>query len=200
MTPESQGRADCERPRPEARPERASAVLGAARGAPTVIVAHFLLAHLTMSACLPPDYEIAPDPNAPVTIDEAALPVSPAVFHRLGGCPPAALELDVLQGLGNPDGDRLYSAWLVNHVPGQGGRPEATSTTTPSPFAFDPCTNPKVVTSPAVNTIAFVVLDRAPLSFDDGDAVRTPVDADTTFAQVVWFVGVDDLSCCGATP
>jgi hypothetical protein len=153
-----------------------------------------------MVACLPPDFEIAPEPNAPVVIDRAALPVSPDLFHRLGGCPPAVLELDVLQGLENPDGDRLYSAWLVNHVPGQGGRPDATSTTTPAPFVFDPCTHPKVVTSPAVNTITFVVLDRPPLSFDDGDGVSTPVDADTTRASVVWFVGVDDLGCCGVAP
>jgi hypothetical protein len=178
---------------------RGTRPLKLASSLPLRMLAGFLLSLASMS-CLPPDYEIAPAPNAPVAIQKELLPVSPDVFHRLGGCPPPPLELDVIQALDNPDGDRLFSAWLVNHVPGQGGRPDVTSTTSPSPYVFDPCTNPKVRTGAAINTIEFVVLDRAPASFDDGDGVRTVVDPETTSTNVVWFVGVDDLGCCGVPP
>ena len=160
----------------------------------------FLLLVWGMSACLPPDFEIAPAENRPVRILRGLLQVSPDVFHRLSGCPPPALELDVATAVENPDGDRLYTAWLVNYVPGQGSRPDATSTTGPRPFLFDPCTNPKVLTGAQINTIELIVLDRAPVSFDTGEDVKTIVDPDTTLDTVVWFIGVEDLSCCGVTP
>jgi hypothetical protein len=147
-------------------------------------------------ACLPPDYEIAEVVNAPVDIDKRLLAVSPDAFHRLSGCPPPALELDVSSALSNPDDDRLFSAWLVNYTPGLGARPDATSTTGPRPFVFNPCTNAKVLTGADINTIELVVLDRAPASFDTGDEVRVIVDPETTSVNVVWFIGVEDLSCC----
>jgi hypothetical protein len=160
-------------------------------------VASFLLIVPCVMSCLPPDFVVEPDLNEPVRIDKRLLVVPPDSFHRLSGCPPPSIELDVGPGLANPDGDRLYSAWLVNHIPGQGGRPDATSTTGPRPFVFNPCTNPKVLTGASINTIELVVHDRAPASFDSGDEVKTIVDPDTTTDNIVWFIGVEDLSCCG---
>lgn len=159
-------------------------------------MASLLLVPSVVMACLPPDYEIAEVVNAPVRIDKRLLGVSPDTFHRLSGCPPPVLELDVSAALDNPDDDRLFSAWLVNYTPGLGARPDATSTTGPRPFVFNPCTNAKVLTGADINTIELVILDRAPASFDTGDEVREIVDPETTSDNVVWFIGVEDLSCC----
>lgn|GEM_PF-1622013 len=160
-------------------------------------VASILLVLFGMLSCLPPDFEIATDENKPVRIERPLLTVSPDVVHRLSGCPPPALELDVGTALINEDADRIFSAWLVNYTVGQGGRPDATSTTGPRTFVFNPCTNPKVLTGSAINTVELVVLDRAPASFDTADDVKVIVDPDTTTANVVWFIAVEDLSCCG---
>lgn len=166
----------------------------------TALGAHMaliLLVLLGMYSCLPPDFEIAPDENLPVLIERSLLTVSPDTVHRLSGCPPPTLELDVGAALVNEDDDRIFSAWLVNYTVGQGGRPDATSTTGPRSFVFNPCTNPKVLTGSAINTVEIVVLDRAPASFDTADDVKQIVDPETTTSNVVWFIAVEDLSCCG---
>lgn len=171
------------------RPRRARPAL--------VRVAWFLLLVSTagsLAQCLwPPDYELAPDVNLPVTIDPALLEVPPD-FRVWPGCP-TTFDLDIGPALVNPDDDELFVVWIVNYQAGLRQTVDALDTLE---FSFDPCTHQKAVTGTLPNRIEVLVFDRKPVSLNNADDARTPVTDDTTSAAVTWFLLVDDDTCCFA--
>ncbi|MFO0750415.1 MAG: hypothetical protein U1F43_32805 [Myxococcota bacterium] len=159
---------------------------------------------LVLTTCLPPDYVIVPEVNLPVSIDKAQLVgPSPDVPHILSDCDALGnmrLELDPRQAIVNPDGDTIFSYWLVNYATSPATRPEQDDTRTTAPFAevftFDACTSPDNVVG-TINTIELVVRDRPPTDETTGTGVHEVGDSDTTIDSVVWFVEVESTTCCG---
>jgi len=148
-----------------------------------------LLFSLVVS-CLPPDFEVESATNRPVKIDKSLLTINPDRFIDVTNG--EVLVFDVSTAVSDPDGDTIEYVWLVNYEPNLGAPPDAVGFTR---FTFRPCENPKLVPRQPL-TLELFVLDRRPLSFDDADLAKTIVDPETTTANVVWFIGADDLSIC----
>ena len=160
-------------------------------------VARLLLLTLVGSPahCLwPPEYKVAPETNAPVTIDQELVNVPVGDFRTWGGCPDV-FSLDITNALDNPDGDELFIIWFVNYEP---GLQQSTAELDTTEFVFDPCTNPKVVTGIPPNEIEVWVMDRKPLSLNNADDARTLTDPDTTVAKATWQFYVEDDTCCSS--
>jgi len=149
-----------------------------------------------LATCMPPDFEIDPEENQPIRIDKTLLTINPTQFQDLSGCPPRELLFDVATAISDPDDDPIQTVWLVNYTPNEGAQPDGVGFLR---FTLDPCENSRIRPG-EVNTIELYVLDRRPLNFDDADDAKTFVDPETTSDSVVWFIGVDDLSCCGIVP
>lgn len=151
-----------------------------------------LLSTGSLAQCLwPPDYELAPDVNLPVTIDPTLLEVAPD-FRVWPGCP-TTFDLDIGPALVNPDDDELFVVWIVNYQAGLRQTVDALDTLE---FSFDPCTHQKAVTGSLPNRIEVLVFDRKPVSLNNADDARTPATDDTTSATATWFLLVDDDTCC----
>ena len=143
--------------------------------------------------CLPPDFEIEPAENHPVSIDKSLLTRSPDQFQDLSNCEPRTF--DVTNAIVDADDDDPVTiAWMVDYQPGQSVEPDANNRLR---FTFDPCTNPKAVAG-KVSTIEVLVLDRVvPLDIlADVDKLKAFEGDGVTTDSVVWFVGFDDNSCC----
>lgn len=146
-----------------------------------------------LGGCLPPDFEIEPAENHPVSIDKSLLTRSPDQFQDLSNCEPRTF--DVTNAIVDADAnDPVTIAWMVDYQPGQSVEPDANNRLR---FTFDPCTNPKAVAG-KVSTIEVLVLDRVvPLDIlADVDKLKAFEGDDVTTDSVVWFVGFDDRSCC----
>lgn len=202
MTPLSRARAGATGP---AAPSDRGSEPPAAPTAPERVMARPLLyltgcaaAVLAASACLPPDFEIAPEENHPVSIDKSLLTRSPNQFQDMTfDCEPRVF--DVTNAIVDEDtDDPLTIAWIVDYAPGQSVEPDAINRLR---FTFDKCTNAKAAVG-KVTTIEVLVLDRAvPLDIlADVDRLKTYSDDDVTSDSVVWFVGFDADSCCDLLP
>lgn len=166
---------------------------------PASLVARALLSLLVgglplgLGGCLPPDFEIEPDENRPVTIDKSLLTRSPDEYQNLSDCEPRTF--DITNAIVDPDADDPVTiAWIVDYQPGQGVEPDADNRLR---FTFDPCTNPKARPG-KVSTVEVFVLDRV-VPFDilaDVDALKAFDDNDVTTDNVVWFVGFESAACC----
>ena len=156
-----------------------------------------LLAAGAPAQCLwPPQYQVAPIVNEPVTIDPELLNVPTDAFYTWSGCPDV-FSLDITNAIKNPDGDQLFIAWFVNY---QSGLQQSIEDRDTAEYVFDPCKNAKVVTGSPPNIIEVWVLDRPPLSQNNADDFRTLIDPDTTVAKATWFFDVEDETCCSSTP
>ena len=142
-------------------------------------------------SCIPPDFTIESGANKPIAIDRKKLQVSPDGTQILASCP-LTLDLDVTAGVENPDADRVYSAWFVNSLSVDRAKTNGTDV-----FPFDACIlGPRP--SNGIYEVQTIVLDRSPLSLDSIEDILTFLDPETTYATVVWFVYVEDTTCCTA--
>jgi len=144
------------------------------------------------ASCLPPDFEIVPRENHPVSIDKTLLTRSPDQFQDiLEDCEPRVFDLT--NSIVDADkNDPVTIAWLVDYAPGQSVEPDAINRLR---FTFDPCTNPKAAAG-KVSTVEAMVLDRAvPLDIPANvDLLKAFVDDDVTSDSVVWFVGFQECN------
>lgn len=144
------------------------------------------------ASCLPPDFEIVPRENRPVSIDKALLTRSPDQYQDiLEDCEPRVFDLT--NSIIDPDeNDPVTIAWLVDYAPGQSVEPDAINRLR---FTFDPCTNPKAAAG-KVSTVEAMVLDRSvPLDIlADVDLLKEFADDDVTSDSVVWFVGFQECN------
>lgn len=163
---------------------------GRARAVAWALLALHAVGASVASSCLPPDFEILPRVNHPITIDKALLTVSPDVFQTLV-CEPKTFDLSNAIVDEDEDDPRTI-AWLVDYFPGQSLEPDAINRLR---FTFDPCTKP----GSDISTIEALVLDRpVPLEIlADADLLKAFVDDDVTSDSVIWFVGYDRGCPCG---
>jgi len=138
---------------------------------------------------LPPDFEIVPRENHPVSIDKSLLTRSPDQFQSISeDCEPRVFDL-TNSIIDADQKDPVTIAWLVDYAPGQSVEPDAINRLR---FTFDPCTNPKAAPF-KVSTVEAMVLDRAvPLDIlANVDLLKEFADDDVTSDSVVWFVRYD---------
>lgn len=188
---------------PRRRPE-AARVVGRGRVVAWALLVSALGCALALATCLPPDYEIAPRVNLPVSIDKTQLVgPSPDEWHVLSECDANGrmlLILDPRQAIVNPDSDTIFSYWIVNFKESPNTPPEQDDTRTTVPwaeqFTFDVCTSPENLVG-RQNTIELVVRDRAPVDEQSGASVHDVSDGETTLSNVVWFFVVESTACCG---
>jgi len=147
---------------------------------------------LGMATCLPPDFEIVPRENNPVSIDKALLTRSPDQYQDIPpDCDPVVFDLS--NSIVDADkNDPVTIAWLVDYAPGQSVQPDSINF---KRFTFDPCRNPKA-TAGQVSTIEAIVFDRAvPLDIlGNADLLKAYVADDVTSDSVVWFVGFEECN------
>ena len=145
------------------------------------------------ASCLPPDFEIVPRENHPVSIDKALLTRSPDQFQEILNCEPRTFDLSnaIVDADAN---DPVTIAWLVDYAQGQSVQPDLIGFRR---FSFDPCTNPKADAG-KVSTIEAMVFDRSvpPDILEDVDKLKLFAADDVTSDSVVWFVGFDSVVCC----
>lgn len=153
------------------------------------LCAALLGSSICVAACLPPDFEIVPRENHPVSIDKALLTPSPDQYQDiLPACD--AVVFDLSNSIIDDDkGDPQTIAWLVDYSPGQSVQPDSINF---KRFTFDPCTNPKAARG-EVSTVEALVFDR-PIPLDvlaNADLLKEYVADDVTSDSVVWFVGFE---------
>lgn len=152
-----------------------------------------------LATCLPPDFVIAPEDNLPVSIDiENISGIQPGAQYQLQGCEP--LFLDPRAAVVNPDGDTIFSYWLVNANDSPLSRPDQDDTRTTAPFAeqfeFDPCTLTDRREAPDDNVVVLVVRDRAPEDESTAEGVVDPGDTGATIDFVIWNIQVEPIDQC----
>lgn len=142
--------------------------------------------------CLPPDFEIEPEVNQPVTIDRTAVTPDPRQFTYISECRAQTLALG--DSVSDPDeGDPVSVVWLVNYQPGLGAEPDLIGRTQ---FKFDPCTNPKAVAGQGIIIMA-LVLDRPVPPTLNADEILEYTEGGVTSDFVTWSIlGFEDRSCC----
>lgn len=145
--------------------------------------------------CLPPDFEIEPATNHPVTIDRTAVTPDPRQFVNILECRAQTLALG--DSVSDPDAsDPVSIVWLVNYQPGLGAEPDLIGRTQ---FKFDPCTNPKAVEGQGIVVMA-LVLDRPVPPTLNADEILAYTADSVTSDFVTWaLVGYEDDSCCRTT-
>ncbi len=172
-----------------ARGPRRSCLRPAVRLAPHCVALVLLIGPAVN--CIPPDFTIESGANKPIRIDRTKLQVSPDGTQILASCP-LTLDLDVTPGVENPDGDRVYSAWFVNGLSVDRAKTNGTDV-----FPFDACIlGPRPSTG--IYEVQTFVLDRLPQSLNSIEDTLTFVDPETSYDTVVWFVYVEDTTCCTA--
>lgn len=144
------------------------------------------------AGCLPPDFEIEPETNHPVTIDRTAVTPDPRQFTYISECRAQTFALG--DSVSDPDtSDPVSIVWLVNYQPGLGADPDLIGRTQ---FKFDPCTNPKAVAGQGIIIMA-IVLDRPVPPTLNADEIVTYTDGGVTSDFVTWSIlGFEDRSCC----
>ncbi|MFO0750414.1 MAG: hypothetical protein U1F43_32800 [Myxococcota bacterium] len=152
--------------------------------------------------------QAGPAANAPVTIDKARLVgPSPDVPHVLADCDALGqmrLELDPAQAVVDPDGDPIFSYWLVNYAtrPNQPPAQDDVRKAAPLalPFVVDACADREIVPG-RINTVELVVRDRPPADELSGTGVHDLLAGSAAaLDSAVWFIQVDSTACCGVTP
>lgn len=144
-----------------------------------------------VAGCLPPDFEILPRVNHPITIDRSLLTIPPDQVLTLG-CHDETFDLSNAI-VDADDDDPVTIAWLVDYFPSQGLEPDAINRLR---FTFDPCTKP----SSDISTVEALVLDRSvPLDIlANADLLKEFAEDDVTSDSVIWFVSYDSDCVCGA--
>ena len=169
-------------------PRRVSGALLAAR----TLVAWPLLNTTTailVAGCLPPDFEVAPRENQPVTIDKALLSYSPDQFQEVA-CEERVF--DVQGAISDEDGDRLQIAWILDYAPNRNLVPDVVGQFR---FTYTPCFTPRWAND-KVQTLEMLVFDRPlPLGLTV-DELKAFAEDDVTSDSVVWFI----KSQCGVCP
>ncbi|PIE65934.1 MAG: hypothetical protein CSA24_01460 [Deltaproteobacteria bacterium] len=153
-----------------------------------------LVAAACASCLMPPEYEVAPNINQPVSIDESKLAVAPD-FYAWSGCDQPTLAFDITQALSNPDDDELTIVWLVNY---EAGNQQSIDALDALEFELAVCFQPKITEGALQpNSIEVHVFDRKPKSLNNADDALTPIEgSDTTTASAKWYLAVEDRTCC----
>ncbi len=164
---------------------------GALRAALEVVAWPLLsaTAAVLMAGCLPPDFEIAPRENHPVTIDKSLLSQSPDQFQEVA-C--EARVFDVKGAISDEDGDRLQIAWILDYAPNRNLVPDVVGQFT---FTYTPCFTPRWAND-KVQTLEILVFDRPLPPGLTVDELKAFAEDDVTSDSVIWFI----KSECGACP
>lgn len=161
-------------------------------GAPRERVARALLnatAAVLMAGCLPPDFEVAPRENHPVTIDKSLLTYSPDEFQEI----PCSERVFDLQGaISDEDGDRIQIAWILGFEPNLNMVPDVVGQFR---FTYRPCFTDRVEAD-VVQTLEVLVFDRPLPPGLTVDELKEFAEDDVTSDSVVWFVRSRGSLCC----
>lgn len=159
----------------------------------TLLARALLVSAATMSACLPPDFEIAPE-NRDFSVDLKKVDPPLPLAYATRACPQAAIEFKVAGAVSDPDGDPMTVSWWVDFedqpvFPNEAGALEETT------FSFDPC-DPTWLAKEEIVFVEAVLLDRPARGFTGADA-RTPIEGGNE-ETIVWAVDIKGSTavCC----
>jgi len=168
------------------------------------------VAGVGLTTCLPPDIDIAPVVNQPLTIDRSKIdpsisPDRPINLFTSSNCQTLRIELSPADAITNPDkGELVFSYWLVNDAlnPAEVAESSDLELDPPyaEPFVFDACKVADLVKGANANTVRLVVRDRAPVDKTAAAVLDTSDAPETSIAQVIWFITIDDDACCQVSP